>query len=240
MDIERQALLVRRAVEMDRVEGAKARGSRRQGVTITWPLDGSSSPCPAVEEAAVDPGRWERHLFQSIPLILVLGLALLGVHPATAETAPDRSLSSFVSTLLSLLRRGEYERVAEYFHYPPEYSQLELATDRAAIARNLTNLCKAYGEIKSASPVSPTGFVIEVGTNGGDVPYWQAHPELMKGPYFIFRINEDEPNPLLLKLVLIRPKGAWQIQSFDVGIPTSHPNAKLLAAQLSLHMRDPL
>lgn len=157
------------------------------------------------------------------------------------QSAPNAPASVQANTLslLTYLSKAEFSAAANnLFHYPPDYSAKQLSEDQDNVAFSLRAIQRHLGHPVSAKQLTKTEPWISVGTGGGTLPYWEAHPQ-----YTPLRLSVTfsiaGPGYMMLNFV---PSGAdWKLRSVEFALPPGESNAKLLqqvAVELAERMKQ--
>ena len=77
---------------------------------------------------------------------------------------------------MQALARADAKTAAAQLHYPPSYSESERSEDAAGVAQSLSFLLDRFGRPGRIEPTRDPSIpsFFEVGSGGGDMPYWQS------------------------------------------------------------------
>jgi len=146
----------------------------------------------------------------------------------------DSSLIEVSGEFISSLKNHGYQKSAQFFHYPENYTSSELITDKTAISTKLGLLFQEIGEIQSITLSSfPNEKYLEIGLGGGNVAYWSSHPELSQNIQLVYRVQTQRIVEALFVIYFVQINGNWEIRSFHYAIPASRPDAMQLVEDLT-------
>lgn len=99
-------------------------------------------------------------------------------------TTSSNSFSSSQNEITILINRyfdnidkSDYLKAAGLFHYPPNYSTDQTIDDMKGVSKFLGALEDSFGKIYKPTENSIKTKIISLQIGGGDLPYWQKHPD---------------------------------------------------------------
>ena len=156
--------------------------------------------------------------------ILVL-LALLCVLPSgvlVAQTdADEEAREKLVMTFFALFEKGETQKLAALFHFPPSDSQAQVDKDTKYLAGAIDAFHREFGDITARKPVAFQKPSQDFRLHAGTIEYWQSHLDFERQAYNV-TFSKAGDGYILFDMCNISSK--WQIGFLRFALP--HDNLK--------------
>lgn len=123
----------------------------------------------------------------------------------------------------SLIKVENIDELALKFHNPPAYSATLVVNEIDGIKLSLMELIQIFGKIGPGEFIRDNLSFYNISAGGGDIKYWQEHPDFIQVGYKTTFMKQGE-GYVLFQVVAILDK--LELKAISYGIPISSPNAK--------------
>jgi hypothetical protein len=163
-------------------------------------------------------------------IIILLAIATTFFFQQTnCQPFANTDLSSIADHYIKLMNQGNYKEASFLFHYPEDYTQEELVSDRTTVQKMLKIVMDTFGSIDSVYIVPPSLMVYQFSIGGGSIPYWQKHP---KGFHVTHCVEFSKQGYGRFDVQFCNINSKWEIRDVSYGLPTSRSDAKPIISKL--------
>jgi hypothetical protein len=163
-------------------------------------------------------------------LILIKFVIIVGLN---AQTIDPVSIKKFSDIYFKLVNESKFVDAAKLFHYPPNYSKVELENDISAVSNGLNVLYEEFGHFKAYDTTIVHIQTVHVNIGGGDIPYWSKHPYSYK-VYYPVIFEKEGFGFIIFRFCNINDK--LEIRDVFYALPKSKENSGSRIQEIMMRM----
>lgn len=157
---------------------------------------------------------------------LLLAIFSLFVQPTVTHAADQENIFTDTSELtklcIVLIQNEQYEKLAQLFHFPVNYSDQDKNADITAIQEGMAIFAEEFGSLLYANPLKNDALYVNLQVGTGNVPYWKGHPDFTS---VVFMASFQKENDAFIIFWLVNISGKLEVRSIGYGLPADDPTA---------------
>lgn len=154
---------------------------------------------------------------------LVLLVLLPYLVTCQTQQAQIEEAVKLTDNCIELLKHNELEQIAYLFHFPPEYNEQQIQDDIKDIQEWVVGLKKEFGTLVNAKRLNEPAQYIDLSIGGGNIPYWERHPEFINVVYKA-SFQKEKDGFIIFWVVDISKK--LELKTIGYGLPANDPLAR--------------
>ncbi len=167
--------------------------------------------------------------------IIILSFSfLLFTQINIAKASDQNEISTLVTDFFNNISQEDHIEASKLFHYPTNYTQEEVNQDIEGVSKFLQALGDSFGNISDATIYNGNSKIISLQIGGGDIPYWQKHPNYLSKVYAV-KFSKYGSGYITLTLCNIANK--YEIREAKYGLDASFRNSTMLLQEAASHVR---
>lgn len=160
--------------------------------------------------------------------LIVLMTVVIVVAPALAQdetpAVPD-SLWAIGDHVMRMIAAGHVDSVVGALHYPPSYSDREVASDVAALEDAFTFLLAELGTFEGFEHFPGEALCYDIGLSAGDVAYWESLSPL-KTVELKYAVKFSDFGRGIVNISLFETKSGMDLRAVVFCLDPSVPGAR--------------
>lgn len=156
-----------------------------------------------------------------LTLIIPTFFLLFG-YTFNGHAAEQNEISQLASSFFKHMKQDDYLKASQLFHYPPTYTTEERKKDEIAVSKSLGAFKESFGQIIRPQIETENKQIISLQVGGGDIPYWQKHPQ-----YFtqVYNVNFSKYGDGFITFTICNLTNKFEIREVKYGLLASYSNA---------------